>query len=129
MLKSIRTLIVCSLLFCSSLSANDVADEFFEGIWCGAWDERYPVCFHIPNITKSDLVIYRWKEFSDGDFSSKEIKLKRVNKNTLSLDNIYFFLDDQQPNLEAVAVGIFKAQSRLAILSKQPDSMTIKANK
>ncbi len=118
-MRKIFTLILISFLSLA-VSSQEIADSTFLGKWCGQWDGVYPVCITINSIDENAITRYEWVENVGDDFKFSEKKLKRVNRNTLKLDNVFFAINEN--DLTTVTVmGVFDVQSRVAILKKIND--------
>jgi hypothetical protein len=105
-------------IFSLSVLAKDVSNESFNGKWCGQWDGIYKTCVTINNIEKGSVALYQWQEQTHGKFNKTEKSINRINRNTLKLDNILFILNENNLD-QATSVGMFKVQSRTALLKKQ----------
>ncbi|TQV87619.1 hypothetical protein [Aliikangiella coralliicola] len=114
-----KKLSLCFLLLLVSYSADgeEITDESFVGKWCGKWDNVYSLCVTIDSIDSDAKAKYEWAERADGELKQGQKKIVRVNLNTLRLENIYFALDENNPE-QANAMGIFQIRTRLAKLTK-----------
>jgi len=118
MKKVIFSILFCTFIITKMLSAQDITEQSFVGQWCGQWDKTYDFCLTIKNIDSGAVAKYRWLEHPDGKYKKSTKTTKRVNRNTLKIDNIWFALDETNPE-QASAMGIFQYQTRTAILTKQ----------
>ncbi len=109
---------ICLLILFSAHPAmgQEITDHSFVGKWCGQWDGIYSFCLTIDAIDA--VAKYRWLEHPGGKFKKKTKRIERVNRNTLKIDNIWFALDENKPG-QANAMGVFRYQSRVAILKKE----------
>lgn len=120
MKKLAFTILFMTQFVANSLIAQEVVERSFFGKWCGKWDNIYSFCLTIDSIDSNSVAKYRWLEHPDGKHKKSSKKVKRVNRNTLKIDNIWFALDEK--NIEqANAMGVFQYQSRIAVLKKQKD--------
>ena len=110
-------LLISIILFSSSVPAQSLTDESFIGEWCGQWDSIYSICVTIDSIETNTVAKYKWEERIGGGFKKTQKKIRRVNSNTLELENIIFILDERDLN-KANAIGIFRLQTRMALLNK-----------
>jgi len=106
------------LMISFSVSGEEITNESFKGKWCGKWDNIYSTCIIINNVESGSIAKYQWQEQPHGKFKKSKKAIKRINKNTLKIDNIWFVIDET--NLErAYATGIFRIQSRFTRLEKE----------
>lgn len=115
-----KKIILVTFLFMitSAAQADDITEQSFIGKWCGKWDGIYSLCISINDIHKDSMAKYQWLEQENGKFKKLEKKIIRVNLNTLKVDNIYLVLNENNLS-EANAMGIFKRQTRMAVLKKE----------
>jgi len=109
-------------LFASNAKSEEITERSFIGKWCGQWDQIFEFCLTIENIDSDSLAKYQWKEFADGKFKKSRKAVKRINRNTLKIDNIILILNENNLN-EANAVGIFKVRSRVSVVTKQTSKL------
>ena len=100
------------------VSSQEITKQSFIGKWCGQWDGIYSLCLTIDSVEKNAIAKYQWLEHKNGKFKRSDKKIKRINRNTLKIDNIYLVLNANKVN-QAGAFGIFKQQSRTAVLIKE----------
>jgi len=100
-------------LFAQIASSEEINDQSFIGKWCGKWDEIYSMCLTIENIDPGSTAKYQWLEHESGKFKRDEKQIKRINRNTLKIDNIWFVLDENNLG-KASAMGVFRVQTRMA---------------
>jgi hypothetical protein len=110
-------LLVSIILFSFSCYSASITEKSFLGEWCGQWDESYSLCVTIDSIDANAEAKYKWVERIGGGFKKTRKKIRRLNLNTLQLENILFILDEKDLS-KANAVGIFRVQTRSALLSK-----------
>lgn len=118
MKKTVFSILFFILFITKTLMAQEITEQSFVGQWCGQWDKTYEFCLTIKNIDSGAVAKYRWLEHPDGKYKKSTKTIKRVNRNTLKIDNIWFALDEINTE-QANAMGIFQYQSRIAILAKQ----------
>ncbi|MDQ7049911.1 MAG: hypothetical protein Q9M92_10370 [Enterobacterales bacterium] len=121
-MKNIVSKLVVSLFFTlglvSFVNAQEIKDKAFIGHWVGHWDKSYIFCLDISSIEKGEKVEYRWQEQPKGAFSHSQKSVKRINKNTIKMENILLVIDQEDPSL-AMALGIFKYQTRRSFMIKK----------
>ncbi len=98
--------------------SQEITEQSFKGQWCGKWDNIYSFCLTIDKIDKDAHAKYRWLEHPQGKYKKDTKKIERVNRNTLKIDNIWFALNENDLN-QANSMGVFRIQSRTAVLEKQ----------
>jgi len=104
--------------FSFSISGEEITNDSFKGKWCGKWDSIYSTCITINNIESGSIAKYQWLEHPNGKFKKSEKMIERINRNTLKIGNIWFVLDEKDLK-NAIAMGVFKRQSRLSNLTKE----------
>ena len=109
-------------LFVSIVKSEDITEQSFIGKWCGKWDQIYEFCLTIDNLDSDSKAKYQWKEFADGKFKKSNKVIKRLNRNTLKIDNIILVIDENNI-MQASALGIFKVRSRVSIVTKQTSKL------
>lgn len=113
--KAFKLTFLSIMLIPLSSNAKEFSTEDFAGEWCGKWDQTFEFCIEIDNLDKKAK--YRWKEHPDGHFKKTTKSIKRMNWNTLKLDNIWLILDQKTVN-HAQAFGVFDLQSRVSKINK-----------
>ena len=105
------------LLLSFFAASQSITDESFLGEWCGKWDDSYALCISIDSVEESAFAKYKWVEQTGGGFSKTRKEIRRLNLNTLQLENIIFVLDERDLN-KVDAIGIFRMRTRMAVLTK-----------
>ncbi|PHS13546.1 MAG: hypothetical protein COA86_16980 [Kangiella sp.] len=109
-------------LFANNAKSEEITEQSFIGKWCGQWDQMFEFCLTIESLNSDSLAKYQWKEFTDGKFKKSNKPIKRVNRNTLKIDNIILVIDENNLS-RANAVGIFKVRSRVSVVTKQTSKL------
>jgi len=114
-----KTIFILAIFVMSfSVSSEPITKQSFIGKWCGKWDDIYSLCLTIDNIEEGSTAKYKWLEHENGKFKKTTKIIKRINRNTLKIENIYLVLNEKKSD-QADAFGIFKRQSRTAVLTKE----------
>ena len=105
------------LFFSRTVLSDSISDKTFIGEWCGQWDNIYSVCVVIDSVESDAVAKYKWQEKKGDGFKKSQKKIRRLNLNTLELENIIFVLDERNLN-QASVIGIFQYRTRMAVLDK-----------
>ncbi len=119
----VASLFIALLAFNKNLKAAEITEQSFLGQWVGQWDQVYRFCLWIDSLEDGAEAIYHWQEQPKGHFSHGKKTIKRINRNTIKMENILLILDPEDPKL-AMALGIFKTQSRRSFVLKKAAATT-----